>query len=246
MHKRFSKILIIIFVVVFVLQLVSLVYLVFVPSIASAETNYQFKPQVKIPGLDYETVQPDGSTKAIGNYVIAIYRYAIGIVGILAAVVMMLGGVLWLIAGGNAERVSNAKSWIVAAITGLVLALSSYMILALVNPDLVNFKVSQIGDVKNIEKPVCCWEVKRTDGGGLCAPVSKIENGKLTYVCPNVCAKCAGDQTCKLGAGDSYSCGKGANLGESCTDDSECICDYGTTPQCSFNSAGTEEVCYCT
>lgn len=166
MHKKISKILIIIFVVVFVLQLAGIIYLWLIPlEINAADIN--FKPQVGIG--DFKTVEQggpkegykvSGDTSMIGNYIIAIYKYAIGVVGILAAVVMMLGGVLWLIAGGNAERVSNAKSWIVAAVTGLVLALSSYMILALVNPDLVNFKITDIGSVKEIKTSTtnigCC------------------------------------------------------------------------------------------
>jgi hypothetical protein len=77
------------------------------------------------------------SPTTIGLYIKAIYKYAIGIVGILAAVVLMFGGLLWLTAGGNANQVSEAKAWIGASLTGLLIALCSFMIMATINPALV-------------------------------------------------------------------------------------------------------------
>src|SRR3989338_8098402 len=70
----------------------------------------------------------------------------------------MIGGVLWIVAGGNATRVGEAKAWIGAALTGLVLALTSYLILNTVNPALVNFKTTNIPGV----------EKKFTNGLGSC------------------------------------------------------------------------------
>ncbi|MFH1773194.1 MAG: hypothetical protein ABH818_02480, partial [Patescibacteria group bacterium] len=89
----------------------------------------------------------------IGEYIVGIYKYAIGIVGILAAVVLMFGGAIWLTAGGNATRIGEAKAWIVASLSGLVIALSSYLILYQVNPDLLNFKPIKITVVKELPKP---------------------------------------------------------------------------------------------
>ncbi|MFH0956172.1 MAG: hypothetical protein V1801_03125, partial [Candidatus Falkowbacteria bacterium] len=46
----------------------------------------------------------------IGEYIAGVYKYAIGIVGILAAVVLMIGGVLWIVAGGSATMIGEAKA----------------------------------------------------------------------------------------------------------------------------------------
>jgi hypothetical protein len=73
----------------------------------------------------------------IGEYIAAIFKYAIGAVGILAAVVLMVGGIIWLTSGGNQTRVGEAKSWIGASLTGLIIALSSYLILYQINPELI-------------------------------------------------------------------------------------------------------------
>jgi hypothetical protein len=120
------------------------------PSATSASGGKaSFTPQVGI-GADFQAGKvytPDGSTAMIGQYIRAIYKYAIGIVGILAAVVLMIGGVMWIVAGGNSTMIGEAKSWIGASLTGLILALCSYLILATVNPALVNLKTSTITPV---------------------------------------------------------------------------------------------------
>ncbi|OGF43911.1 hypothetical protein A2303_02390 [Candidatus Falkowbacteria bacterium RIFOXYB2_FULL_47_14] len=107
-----------------------------------------FTPEVPVPGQG-ETVQLQNNTSPIGNYIKTVYRYAIGGVGILAAVVMMFGGVIWITAGGNASRVGEAKAWIGAALSGLVLALLSYMVLNAINPALINFRISTIEPIES-------------------------------------------------------------------------------------------------
>lgn len=100
----------------------------------------------------------------IAEMVRDIYKYAIGIVGILAAVVLMFGGVLWLVSAGNATRVGEAKAWIGASIIGLVLALTSYMILYQINPALLQFKPMEVTQVEKKkgssfpEKIACLFE----------------------------------------------------------------------------------------
>ncbi|MFA6306657.1 MAG: pilin [Patescibacteria group bacterium] len=107
------------------------------------------KLQIDIPGLNLtkgsaiKCTEQNGKKICnmpwIGEYIAGIYKYAIGIVGILAAVVLMIGGVMWIVAGGSATMIGEAKSWIGASLTGLVIALCSYIILYQVNPALVGF-----------------------------------------------------------------------------------------------------------
>ena len=117
--------------------------------------------QIKIPGLHFTKpiCAKDSNGKIIscevpwiGEYIAGVYKYAIGIVGILAAVVLMVGGVLWIIAGGNATAIGEAKAWIAASLTGLIIALCSYTILYQINPNLLVFKPLTIGEVQKIEK----------------------------------------------------------------------------------------------
>lgn len=158
MKKNFPKIIIITFLSVFIIQMIGLIVLTIVPreTRAADETPIKFKMQVAIPGSDtFGSTTKDVEVKNItlGNYIVDIYKYAIGIVGILASIILMYGGVIWITAMGSAERISEAQSWIKAAITGTVLALSSYMILYIVNPDLVKFNALTINDIKTVG---CC------------------------------------------------------------------------------------------
>ena len=152
MLKVFPKILISFFLTAFVLQMACLLFLTFAPNIGQAG-GITFTPQVEIPGYKFDSsIETTGN---IANLIRAIYKYAIGVVGILAAVVLMFGGVLWITAGGNTTRIGEAKAWIGASLTGLILALSSYLILATVNPALVNFETTAIQTVEKIPTGSC-------------------------------------------------------------------------------------------
>lgn len=125
----------------------------FAPVAQAADTPTWINPfdnlQISIPGLDKFSDPVNCGTdsgrvqyclKWIGEYITAVYKYAVGVVGIISAVVFMFGGMLYLTAGGDSSRIGEAKSWIVASLTGLVLVLSSYMIIYQVNPNLTGLK----------------------------------------------------------------------------------------------------------
>lgn len=137
MYKRLPKIFIIIFISIFILQIFALFFLLLTPNEANA-----VELQVAIGDKK--------SVSGIAEYIKAIYKYGTGVVGILAAVVLMVGGLIWLTAGGNQEKVSDAQQWIKAALTGLVITLLSYIILQTINPDLVNLKPLSIDKVQRI------------------------------------------------------------------------------------------------
>jgi hypothetical protein len=115
--------------------------------------------QISIPGLDKFTKDDISCNNGVcqstflPKYIAGIYRYAVGIVGILATIVMMIGGIMWIVAGGNTSRIGEAKAWIGASITGLILTLCSYMILAQVNPALVNFNEVSLAQTSSITPP---------------------------------------------------------------------------------------------
>ncbi len=83
--------------------------------------------QISIPGLG-------NKVSGFPQYIEAIYKLFIGIVGIVAVIMIMVGGFQWLIAAGSAQKISGAKTTIISAIMGLVLALTSYTIISLINP----------------------------------------------------------------------------------------------------------------
>lgn len=53
-------------------------------------------------------------------------RTALGVLGTVAVVIMVYAGFLWMTAGGNDEKVGEAKKWIYASVIGLAIILSAY------------------------------------------------------------------------------------------------------------------------
>ncbi len=117
--------------------------------------------QIEIPGLNLisEDVKCELGNSGeyscqvpwLGQYIKAIYNYGLGVVGILAAIVLMAGGVMWLISRGDASKVTQAKEMIIGSITGLIILTGSYVLLIQINPDLVKFKSITIGYIKQAE-----------------------------------------------------------------------------------------------
>ncbi len=71
-------------------------------------------------------------------YVARFYTFSIGASILIAVMMMMIGGVIWLTSAGNPGRISTAKEYIVNSLIGVVLLLGAYTIVQAVNPKLVN------------------------------------------------------------------------------------------------------------
>ncbi len=70
-----------------------------------------------------------------------LYTYIISIAGVIALVGLIIGGVLYLTSAGDPEKLSKARKQILAAFLGIVILLSSYLILRTINPELVSFEM---------------------------------------------------------------------------------------------------------
>jgi len=111
--------------------------------------------QIKIPGCvaNSETGGFECEVPWLGEYIVAIYNYSLSIAGILATIILMAGGVLWLVSGGDASRITQAKELILGSITGLIILASSYVLLIQVNPDLVKFKSIKLNPITKESLP---------------------------------------------------------------------------------------------
>ncbi|OGY61595.1 MAG: hypothetical protein A3I33_00775 [Candidatus Colwellbacteria bacterium RIFCSPLOWO2_02_FULL_45_11] len=69
-----------------------------------------------------------------------LYDWSIGVGTILALGILVYAGFLYTTSAGNSSRITEAKRWITAALTGLLILLSSYLILNTINPDLTNLE----------------------------------------------------------------------------------------------------------
>lgn len=130
-----------------------------------------FRPGVSIPESDFisgKDVQVAESTATLANYIIAIFKYSTGVIGIIAAIALMLGGIIWLTAGGNHEKVNSAKTMIGSSLVGMCIAFSSFILLSLVNTNLVNLRTSSVERIEYIGVSKygvgCCEKAKDVNG----------------------------------------------------------------------------------
>lgn len=99
-----------------------------------------------------------GSTTTVtdlSDYIGVVYRYSVSIAGLIAGIMIMIGGLQYLVARGDAGRVTKAKERISNAIIGLVLVLGAYLLLQTVNPDLVLLRLPKIPVVKPVVINTC-------------------------------------------------------------------------------------------
>ena len=71
-----------------------------------------------------------------------VVRYLMTFLGIIATVVILLGGFKWMVAGGNDDKVAEAKKLIIAGIIGLVIIIAAYAIVQIVVSTTLNILAS--------------------------------------------------------------------------------------------------------
>jgi hypothetical protein len=71
-------------------------------------------------------------TADLKQTVINIIQWVLGILALVAAIMIIYGGFVWLTAGGNEESVEKAKKIISAAVVGLIVVLLAWAIVIFV------------------------------------------------------------------------------------------------------------------
>ena len=94
----------------------------------------EWKTITDLPGL------PAGRPVTLDNFIIVLYDFLLSAVGIAAMFMIVIGGFRYLTAAGNAAALSEAKDIIYSALYGLLLAISVWVIVSTINPDLVYLK----------------------------------------------------------------------------------------------------------
>ncbi len=187
------------------IQIIGFISIFSFPLQALAQTDVavplNFKPQVQIPDSIFnQNVIKVGSYNAasgtmvsdlLPRYIIAIYNYGLAIVGILATIVLMGGGILWLISGGDAGKITQAKELITGSISGAIILVVAWIILNTINPNLVSFKAIETMVIKRVS--FCCDSTKGN------VPMDK--DGKCTAG-----AMCEGGARCVNSGNNKFSC----------------------------------------
>jgi hypothetical protein len=78
-----------------------------------------------------------GATTTFPEYIMALYNFGLWTIGLCAMIMIMIGGYMYLTSAGNTSETGKAKGIITDAIAGLILALVSFLLLYIINPNLV-------------------------------------------------------------------------------------------------------------
>ena len=106
------------------LAIFAFVFALLIPASAGAtstewETAYGFDDLDTMTGYDNNT--PDLKATAVN-----IVNLVLGFLGLIAVVIILIGGFKWMTAGGNEEKVGEAKKLLIAGLIGLVIILLAW------------------------------------------------------------------------------------------------------------------------
>lgn len=177
------------------IQILSAILILSRPLPAAAQTEFpslNFKPQVNIPNSEfmnatsavgrYDSATGKMNSTLLARYIKAFYDYGITIAGILATIVLMAGGVVWLVSGGDSGKIGQAKELITGSIVGMLILVCAWIILNTVNPNLVKLEAIKTTVIKKVA--TCCDPTK---GGVLMDKEGNCTSG----------SKCQGSEKCE-------------------------------------------------
>ncbi|MEK7570056.1 MAG: pilin [Patescibacteria group bacterium] len=154
---------------------------------------------VPIPGVTMVCTDENGKSydyiEDVGAYIGGLYKFLAGAIGILATVMVFYGGIQWIAAAGNASRIKAAKEIIFSALIAIVITLGSYLLLYVINPNLVNLRPPTLSVVQPVFQSF----------GDSCLTTRICLSG------PSAGKKCVADADCQ--GGGSGICGYTQELG---------------------------------
>ena len=148
-NKRFIVLITFVFLAVF-----------FTVSFADAATiNFKYRLLEQFPGF----FQKGEVASDLKTLISALYKFGVWTVGIAATLMLVIGGFMYMTSAGNTSKAGSAKGVITDALIGMVVALGSYLLFYVINPDLVkmSFNIVQV-EIKTDNKGEACGAY---DGG---------------------------------------------------------------------------------
>jgi len=159
---------------------------------------------IQIPNLSFS--QPTAangymSVNFIGEYVAAIYKFLIGFSATVAIVMMMIGGLQYVV-GASSGQIGKAKERITNAISGFVLLLFVFVILYTVNPELTFFDSLSLQKLELVKLNI---DTMGPEGEiSSCGGITSITDLPEPYKTIVASAKAEADKQCPLRGTDPF------------------------------------------
>lgn len=106
--------------------------------LAQNDSLIEYTPLAPIPGY------VEAGATDLATYVEGIFRFGITIAILISVVMIIAGGLEYMTSEAGGKK-ANAKNRITGAVTGLLLALASFLLLNTINPQLVSFNLRLTG-----------------------------------------------------------------------------------------------------
>jgi len=114
---------------VFALILFSLLILPTMNSLVHASSADSIRT---LTGIDNSTTNPGLGEQDLETTIQEMIGIILGFLGLIAVVIILIGGFLWMTAGGNQDQVTKGRKFIINGVIGLVIILSAYAIASFV------------------------------------------------------------------------------------------------------------------
>jgi len=84
-------------------------------------------------GLEYASQLAPGSDEAdLQAVIVSVVRVLMGFLGVIAVIIILVGGFRWMTASGSEDKIAEAKNMIIAGIIGLVIIMLAWVIVGYV------------------------------------------------------------------------------------------------------------------
>ncbi len=173
---------------------------------------------VGIPGLSLRPstcTTTECTTPWLGDYIGGLYKYGITAIALLAVIGLMIGGILWTSSAGNDERVGDAKKWIGGSLMGVLISLTAYTVLKIINPALTELSPIKISTITKMD-----LEEVDVEHPGDVAPGTSTDNVN----CPPGVGSLKEVSKYFMKSGPTYAYTHQGSLRGSCSG-SSCLCD---------------------
>jgi len=154
----------------------------------------------KTPDIDLQVDLPiEGGVKSsvsgFSEYLSIFYKFFVAMIAVMSVVMIMWGGFKLIYRAGSGPAVTDAKETIFGAIAALVIALLSYSLLNLVNPQLVLLPELRIPKIKPESFGIWCpRDVLKNNSPVICGDKTVLDSGD----------ECVGQSCAHVGAGICY------------------------------------------
>ena len=117
---------------IYLLTALTIVFLILIPLTTSLAQGFVPKPADDSACGGTDCNSGDYTLNEIVSILPLVAKWILGIVGSLALLAFIYGGILFLISSGSNEKVAKAKQVIIGAVIGLAIVFTSYIIIGFV------------------------------------------------------------------------------------------------------------------